>query len=193
MCRRLFNLIPFVLVLGLAAGVASGDVLVLLDFEGTDTWTDNWDDVQVTDASDAPEGSTTSSTWEIPGNGGGELVRHWVPTLDLSAYSHFNFYMKVTADPGAGSGTWLGVEGDAGGSGIWIEPLSDVPGFTVGEWFYVSIPYTTLLQDTWDAFPADYSEVSQFVFWFESWSGTGFDVSIDYVTVSDTPEEGILV
>jgi hypothetical protein len=113
--------------------------------------------------------------------------------LDLSAFSHFNFYMKVTADPGAGSGTWLGVEGDAGGSGIWIEPLSDVPGFTVGEWFYVSIPYTTLLQDTWDTFPADYSEVSQFVFWFESWSGTGFDVSIDYVTVSDTPEEGILV
>ncbi len=193
MCRRLINLIPFVLVLGLAAGVASGDVLVLLDFEGTDTWTDNWDDVQVTETSDAPEGSTTASTWEIPGDGGGELVRHWVPPLDLSAYSHFNFYMKVTADPGAGSGTWLGVEGDAGGSGIWIEPLSDVPGFTVGEWFYVSIPYTTLLEDTWDTFPDDYSEVSQLVLWFESWSGTGLHVSIDYATVSDTPEEGILV
>jgi hypothetical protein len=166
---------------------------VLLDFEGTDTWTDNWDDVQVTEASDAPEGSTTASTWEIPGGAGGELVRHWVPPLDLSAYSHFNFYMKVTADPGAGSGTWLGVEGDAGGSGIWIEPLSDVPGFTVGEWFYVSIPFTRLLEDTWDTFPNDYSEVSTLVFWFESWSGTGYDVSIDYATVSDTPEEGILV
>ena len=66
MCKKLINLIPFVLVLGLAAGVASGNVLVLLDFEGTDTWADNWDDVQVTEASDAPEGSTTASTWEIP-------------------------------------------------------------------------------------------------------------------------------
>ena len=194
MCRRLINLIPFVLVLGLAAGVASGDVLVLLDFEGTDTWTDNWDNVQVTETSDAPEASTTASTWEIPGDGGGELARHWVPPLDLSAYSHFNFYMKVTADPGAGSGTWLGVEGDAGGSGVWIEPLSDVsPDYTVGEWFYVSIPYTTLLGDTWDTFPGDYSEVSMLVLWFESWSGTGYHVSIDYATVSDTPEEGMLV
>ena len=188
MCKKLIYLTSFVLVLGLAAGVASGDVLVLLDFEGTDTWTDNWDDVQVTEVSDAPDGSTTASTWEIPGNDGGELVRHWVPPLDLSAYSHFNFYMKVTADPGAGSGTWLGVEGDDGGSGIWIEPLSDVPGFTVGEWFYVSIPFTTLLEDTWDTFPNDYSEVSMLVLWFESWSGTGYDVSNDYSTVSDKPE-----
>jgi hypothetical protein len=192
MCKKLIYWASLVLVLGLAASVASGDVLVLLDFEGTDTWTDNWDDVQVTETSDAPEGSTTASTWEISGDGGGELVRHWIPPLDLSAYSHFNFYMKVTADPGAGSGTWLGVEGDDGGSGIWIEPLSDVPGFTVGEWLYVSIPFTTLLEDTWDTFPDDYSEVSVLVFWFESWSGTGFDVSIDYVTVSDTPEEGVL-
>ena len=70
MCKKLIYLIPFVMVIGLAAGVASGDVLVLLDFEGTDTWTDNWDDVQVTETSDAPEGSTTASTWEIPGDSG---------------------------------------------------------------------------------------------------------------------------
>ncbi|MHC4206221.1 MAG: discoidin domain-containing protein, partial [Planctomycetota bacterium] len=192
MCKKLIYWASLVLVLGLAADIASGDVLVLLDFEGTDTWTDNWDTVQVTETSDAPDGSMTASTWEIPGDDGDELVRHWVPPLDLSAYSYFNFYMKVTADLGAGSGTWLGVEGDEGGSGIWIEPLSDVPGFTVGEWFYVSIPFTTLLEDTWDTFPTDYSEVSVLVFWFESWSGAGFNVSIDYVTVSDTPEEGLI-
>ena len=105
MCKKSVYLISFVLALGLPAGVGLGDVQVLLDFESNDTWTDNWDTVQVTETSDAPDGSTTASTWEIPGDGGDELVRHWVPPLDLSAYSYFNFYMKVTADPGDGSGT----------------------------------------------------------------------------------------
>jgi hypothetical protein len=193
MCKRLFHLITCVLVLGFASGVASGSVRVLLDFEGADTLTVNMDNTVVTETSDAPEGSTTSATWAIPSPvGGGEMVRHGAAPMDFSDYNHLNFYMKVSADPG-NTGSWLSLEKerDVSMAGVWTQPISDLsPNFTVGEWFYVSIPFTTLAEIE-GGFPADFSEVGGVVLYLES-EGASFDVSVDYFTVSTTPEEGML-
>jgi len=164
----------------------AGDVLVLLDFEGTDTWTDNWDSVTATLTLDAPVGSTTAVTWVSEG----ELLRHWDPDMDLSAYSYLNFYMKVSEDPGS-AGTWLGIENNNGG-GAGLSPLvSAIPGFTVGDWFYASIPFADM--GHWGdplAFPADFSAADIVVL---NVSGSNvFNVSLDYVTVSTTPQAGML-
>ena len=184
-------------------GAPPGDcsAVVLLDFEGADTYTEVWDwsgvlddDFETDYVSDAPEGSDTAATWvaSTGEDNGSEMVRWWETPNDLSAYSYFNFYCKFSADPTAESGVWIGVEGDDGGCGIWVEDITSLPNFTVGEWFYVSYSFETLLEDTWDTWPTDFSEHTVLVFWFEQWVGDGFDVSIDYVTASNTADCGMI-
>ncbi|MHC4325956.1 MAG: hypothetical protein ACYSUX_16925, partial [Planctomycetota bacterium] len=94
MCKKLIYWASLVLVLGLSAGVASGDVFVLLDAEGSDTndMMEYWPN-EPSIVADAPKGSANSYIWTTdPGEGGGEIVPIWDPPLDLSAYSYFNFY-----------------------------------------------------------------------------------------------------
>jgi len=171
---------------GEGEGEGEGDVLVLLDFEGSDTYSENWDSTTVTETSDAPAGSTTSATLTTDN----EIVRYWSPGLDGSDYSYLNMYLKFSADPGTESGCWLGIESDDNGNGvgIWIGPVSDIPGFVAGEWFYVSLPYTDMDPEEWGT-GWDYSYIDSVVLWFE---GGPIDVSVDYVTLSTTSEAGML-
>ena len=138
---------------------------------------------------DGPLDSTGAYVLTVPGGGVRGAIfcgsQRSTQHHDVSMYGYLNLYLKFSADT-ARVVIVLENQGSANSVKRAYKAASDIPGYRVGEWFYLSLSYAELDLET--AGDWDYTQVGQCAVVVTSTEPV--TVSEAHVTFTATPEAG---
>jgi len=189
------TLLAAAVALALSPCVAWGDVRVLADFEDESSFDFYEGGTDLGPSTDTPDPSSSFSNHFLmsPANDDGEVWTglEWGDFFDpentgedLSEWTYLNFYAKAE---GGTTDFWCMPGGPNWAWGVAIEPTLTT------EWQYISVAVADMA--LWwapDDDPANVDWTSVGRIFFAGVPDADITVFIDHVTMSDTPEEGML-